>query len=266
VKQAVAQTYEQARRMNAPRAIALCQCFNGALEFQAGNWREAEAALRDSIKLHREIGAASGEALACQRLGALLTARGQLDEAMAVLEEGVIAAEHALLRAHCLARLYATMVRNRLDAGDVATAAHALAQGLAMHERHGHCHTCDALLFPVAVSLRIRQGELAAAEDFCNQFEQAAQKYASRMWIAMALASRAELTAAQGDWDGAIAGYDQAHENFAAAGNLYESACCLAAAGAARLRRGAVGDVEAAQRAMEEAQAIGERIGFPMAN
>jgi len=62
-------TQAQAKRMNAPRAIALCQCFNGALEFQAGRWDEAEAALRNSIQLHREIAAASGEALACQRLG-----------------------------------------------------------------------------------------------------------------------------------------------------------------------------------------------------
>ena len=31
--------------MGAPRAIALCQCFTGALEFQAGHWVEAEAAL-----------------------------------------------------------------------------------------------------------------------------------------------------------------------------------------------------------------------------
>ena len=44
-------TLAQARRMGAPRAIALCQCFNGALEYQAGHWREAEAALRESIRL-----------------------------------------------------------------------------------------------------------------------------------------------------------------------------------------------------------------------
>ncbi len=62
--------------MGAPRAIALCQCFNGALEFQAGYWIEAESVLRESVKLYRELGAASGEALALQRLGILLTARG----------------------------------------------------------------------------------------------------------------------------------------------------------------------------------------------
>lgn len=250
--------------MNAPRAIALCQCFNGALEFQAGNWREAEVALRDSIKLYREIGAASGEAVACQRLGALLTARGQLVEGQKVLEEGVIAAEHALMRTHCLARLYATLVRNRLEAGDIAAAEHALTQGLAMHERHGHCHTCDALLLPVAVSLRIQQGQLAAAEDFCNQLEQTAQKYASRVWTAMALASRAELSTAQGDWDRAIESYTQAHEGFAAGGNLYESACCLAAVSAIRAQRGASGDAEAAQAAQAQVKTIEERLGVPI--
>ena len=91
---------QQARRMGAPRAIALSQSFNGALEFQAGNWSEAEAALRESIQLFRQIGAAGGEALSCQRLGVLQTARGQLDEALSTLGDGVVAAKHALLRAH----------------------------------------------------------------------------------------------------------------------------------------------------------------------
>src|SRR5262245_1753350 len=104
--------------MSAPRAIALCQCFNGALEYQAGHWQEAETALEESIRLYRQIGAASGEALACQRLGVLQTAGGRLDEALAVLEEGVVAAERALMRAHCLTRLYAAMARNRLAADD----------------------------------------------------------------------------------------------------------------------------------------------------
>ena len=58
---------EQAQRMSAPRAVALCQCFNGALEFQAGNWKGAEASLRESIALYSEIGAASGEAWTSSR-------------------------------------------------------------------------------------------------------------------------------------------------------------------------------------------------------
>ncbi len=67
---------QQAQRMGAPRAIALCQNFNGALELQAGHWAEAETALQESIDLFRQIGAAGGEALSCQRLGILASFQG----------------------------------------------------------------------------------------------------------------------------------------------------------------------------------------------
>ena len=261
VQQAVSTTYEQARRMGAPRAIALCQCFTGALEFQAGHWAAAEAALRESIQLYGEIGAASGEALAYQRLGVLQTARGQLAEALATLEAGVTTAERALMRAHCLTRLYAAMTRNRLAAGDVHAADQALALGLAMSERHGHCTTCDALLLPVAVSVRVTQGDLVAAETFCRQLDTAAEQYASRMWVAMARQARGELAAAQSWLDDALRYYAEAQVGYAAAGNDYEAARCLAAAAALRRVRGAPDDLAAAQATQTEAQRIFERLG-----
>ena len=261
MKQAVSTTHEQARRMGAPRAIALCQCFNGALEFQAGHWTAAEAALRESIQLYREIGAASGEALACQRLGVLQTARGQLAEGQTTLEEGVMAAEQALMRAHCLARLYAAMARNRLAAGDLSAAEQALALGLAMSERHGHCATCDALLLPAAVSVRVAAGDFAAAEQFCRQLDAAAEQYASRMWLAMARQSRGELAVAQGRLDAALDDYAEAQAGYTAAGNEYESARCLAAAAALRLGRGAPDDLATAQGMQTKARRIFERLG-----
>lgn len=261
MKQAVSATQEQAQRMNAPRAIALCQCFNGALEFQAGHWAEAEAALRQSIDLHRELGAASGEALARQRLGVLQTARGQLTEAMTSFEEGVVVAERAVMRAHCLTRLYASMTRNRLAAGDVEAADQYLALGLAMGERHGNCATCDSLLLPAAVSTRLAQENFADAEQFCRRLEEAAEKYASRTWIAMARQSRGELAAAQGDLDRAIDCYAEAGRAFSEAGNQYEAARCLAVMASVRQARGAADDLALAQAALLEAQQIFERLG-----
>ncbi len=247
--------------MNAPRAIALCQCFNGALEFQAGHWADAEEALRQSIQLHRELGAASGEALAWQRWGVLQTARGQLDEAMTSFEEGVMVAERAVMRAHCLTRLYASMTRNRLAAGDVAAADQYLALGLAMGERHGNCATCDSLLFPAAVSTRVAQHNFADAEHFCRRLEEAAEKYASRTWIAMARQSRGELAAAQGDLDRAIDCYTEADEAFSTAGNQYEAARCLEAIVELRLARHKIDDLEVARAARLESRHIFERVG-----
>ncbi|HET7088828.1 MAG TPA: hypothetical protein VFL17_09275 [Anaerolineae bacterium] len=261
MKQTVAATQEQARRMNAPRAIALCQCFNGTLEFQAGHWAEADVALRESIKLHRELGAASGEALAWQRLGVLQTARRQLDEAMASFDEGVVVAERAVMRAHCLARLYASMTRNRLIAGDVQAADQYLALGLAMGQRHGNCATCDSLLFPAAVGVRAAQGDFAAAEAFCGKMDEAAERYASRVWIAMARQSRGELTAAEGKIDEALAHYAEAHAAYSAAGNEYEAARCLESTAHLHQKRRAAGDAQMAQSAQAEARQIFERLG-----
>jgi len=257
----VSTTHAQARRMGAPRAIALCQCFNGALEFQAGHWADAEAALRESIQLYREIGAASGEALACQRLGVLQTARGQLAEGLATLEEGVVAAERALMRAHCLTRLYAALARNRIAAGDLAAADQVLELGLVMSERHGHCTTCDALLLPAAVSVRVAQRDLEAAEDFCRKLDAAAAEYASRTWVAMARQARGELTAAQGDLDAALRYYTEAHAAYAAASNAYEAARCLAAAAELRRVRRAPGDIETACAEQAEVQRAFELLG-----
>jgi tetratricopeptide (TPR) repeat protein len=257
----VTTTLAQAQRMGATRAIALCHCFAGALEFQSGHWSTAADALHKSIQLYREIGAASGEALACQRLGALQTAHGQLAEGLATLEEGLAAAERALMRAHCLTRVYATIVRNRLTAADLPTADQALTLGLAMSERHGNCATCDALLLPVAISVRLAQGDLRAAEPLCHQLDEAAEKYASHTWVAMARQSRAELAKAQGKLNDALSYYAEALTGFRTAGNEYESARCLIATASVLLTRNASGDNEAAYAAQEEAERVLEQLG-----
>lgn len=184
--------------------------------------------MRESIRLHREIGAASGEALASQRLGVLLTTQGKLDEAKTIMEEGLLTAEHALLRAHCQTRLYAALARNRLATGDLAAAEDALAQGLAMSERHGHCTTCDALLLPSAISVRAAQHAWPAAEVFCQKLDEAAAEYGSRTWFAMARQARGELAAAQGKRAEALALYAEAQSAFTLAGNRAEAERCQA--------------------------------------
>jgi tetratricopeptide (TPR) repeat protein len=242
--------------MSAPRAVALCRCFNGALEFQAGNWADAETSLRESIALYRELGAASGEAIARQQLSVVLTARRQFDEALALLEEGTVVAERAVMRAHCLARIYASMARNRLQAGDVPAAAEALDQGLHMSERHGNCATCDALLYPVAVSVRLAQGNLQEATSFCLQLSEEAVRYGSRTWIAMARQVQGEVAAARGDLDKALTAFNKAARGFRQAEFDYEAARCLQAIADVRQARSAPEDEGKAAQARRRAQQI----------
>jgi len=249
--------------MGAPRAIALCQCFNGALEYQAGHWDEAESALNESIKLYRELGAASGEALAWQRLGVLQTARGQIETAMASFEEGILAAERAVMRAHCQARLYAAMTRNRLIATDVQAAEQYLALGLEMSRRHGNCATCDALLLPAAVSLCVLQRRLEQAEEFCRQLEEAADQYASRMWVAMARQARGELLSAQNRLEEALEKYEEAYRAYQAAGHDYEAARCLSAMADLHVARRGPQDRQRAVAIRRQAQTLFEQLGAP---
>lgn len=251
----------QAKRMGAPRAIALCQCFYGALEYQAGHWDAAEAALTESIQTYRELGAASGEALAWQRLGVLQTNRSQLDQAMSSFEEGILAAKRAVMRAHCQARLYASMTRNRLIAGDLQAANQYLSLGLEMSERHGNCATCDALLLPAAVSLRIAQGKIEQADRFCRNLERIAEQYASNMWVAMARQSRGKLLAAQGRLEEAIESYQQAYEAYRAAGHEYETACCLLALADLHAARRSPSDEQHAVAIRRQVQALFEKLG-----
>src|SRR6266581_615336 len=261
VKQTVTATLRQAQRMGAARAVALCHCFDGALEFQSGHWASAEESLRAAIQLYRQIGAAFGESLSCQRLGALLTAKGSIEEGLVILQEGLAAAERALVRAHCLTRLNASLVRNRLAAGDLLAADEALTLGLAMSERHGNCSTCYALLLPAAISLRVAQGDLSTALHFCQQLDQAAAKYASQMWVEMARQAHGELGAAQGELKDALNAYAQALSGFRSAGNEYEAARCLAALAAIHLTRNAASDTVMSRQEQEEAQQIFERLG-----
>jgi ATP/maltotriose-dependent transcriptional regulator MalT len=220
---------EQAKRMGAPRAMALCECFTGALEFQAGHWDAGEAALRQSIARYHEIDAASGEALASQRLGVLLTARGKYDEAQEILHNGIAVAENAIMRAHCLTRLYAALARNRLESGNIEEATKALALGIEMGERHGNCTTCNALLLPAAVSVRVAEGDLEGAQSFCEQLETSAESYESRTWIGIARQARALILTAQNNYQSAVEQYTLAHDDFRTANYDYEAARCQAA-------------------------------------
>jgi len=226
LKQMVDTMLQQAQRMSAPRAIALCQCFGGALEFQVGHWEQAAAMLQESIRLHRQIGSAAGEALACQRLGVLFTAQGEIDKALRVLEEGILAGERAIMRAHCLIRLYAALTRNRLDYGDIATAQQTLRLGMNTRDRHGNCKSCDSLLLPVAVSVSIVQNDLTLAGEFCQQLDNAAARYHSHAWRAMASKANGELELARKNYQQAFDAFTAATRDFEAAGYVYEAQQC----------------------------------------
>jgi tetratricopeptide (TPR) repeat protein len=219
--------------MGAPRAIALCRSFGGFLRFQLGDWSPAESELREAIALYRDIGSASGEALSLQRLGVILTARGAIEEGMAALEEGIAAAERATMRSHCLTRLYASMARNSLAAGNPLAAEELIAAGEETAGRHGYCLTCNALLLPEAVRTRIAVGQVDVADREAGELEEISRRFGSSAWSAMALHARARVLAARKEWEGAYRHFGDARRTFQSIQSRYEAARCLVGQAAA---------------------------------
>lgn len=247
--------------MGAPRAIALCECFLGAVDFQQGDWTRAEETLRQSVERYHEIAAASGEALACQRLGAVLTAMGRFDEAMEIFERGIRVTEGSQMRAHCQVRLYACMAQNRLSAQDREGAHYFLQQGLRTLERHGACVTCNALLYPVAVRIHLADGNLKEADAFGRLLETAAARYGSRGWSAMAAHMCGLIQHHQGRLDEAAAALRHAMDVFRSMGQPYDAALAAVDQVQVLMQRNKPGDGPEARRLLGEAEQTFRRVG-----
>ncbi|MBI2213849.1 MAG: hypothetical protein HYU52_09390 [Acidobacteria bacterium] len=198
------------------RAVALARCFGGAVDFQRGRWSSAEQKLRESVQLYRSIGGAFGEAIALQRLGVLLTARGDVAGALGVIDEGVVAGDRAVLRSHCLTRLFAARARNRLAAGDHRGAAESIRAGEETGSRHARCVTCNALLLPEIVRVALGQGDGKRARVAADELGRVAAQYGSRAWRAMAWQSEARVEARS------ATGTERALDRFESAAALYE--------------------------------------------
>ena len=249
--------------MGAPRAVALCFNFRGALNFQSGYWSDAETGLRDAVDIYRQVGSAAGEALSLQRLGVLLTAKGELDEAQECLNSGLVVAERAAMRSHCLTRLHASLIRNRLAADDKEGLDLSLAEGLEVAKRHGDCVTCNALLLPEVAAAEIKRGNIDAADKAAQQLAKTAEEFDSRSWAAMAAQARGRVALAQGNTEEATTLFDNAFTAFNEVGQPYDAARCRRLQAESRRAAGGKGSKKEADELAAEAQSMFDDIGAP---
>jgi len=232
----------------APTALATARAIEGALSFGAGRLDLAEAELREARALFQKGGSAFGEAFALDRLAAVLTARGSLEEGMAVLGEGVLVAERASLRRHALSRLHATVAHNRLAAGAVYTAEDALREASELLVRHGECAVCHALFRPELARLQLARGRVQEAAADASELEALAARHGGRALSAVARRTRGRVLAAEGRHAAAAAALREAAGAFEQLGAVVDGA--LTAELAARALR-AGGPVESAGEAEE---------------
>jgi hypothetical protein len=94
--------------------------------------------------------------------------------------------------------------------------------------------------------------------------EEAADRYASSMWVAMARQSRAELLAAQGRSQQALATYQEALTAYEVAGHDYEAARCLMAMATVHRKGDSGEDEEEAVGYEKQARQLLARLGAPL--
>jgi tetratricopeptide (TPR) repeat protein len=226
----------RAEQVGNVRAMALCHHGIGATRYLTGHWRPAEAALRRGIELASSVGSTFGVLLGEHRLAILETASGRLEPAerrLCAALEAALGSDNVMVLEHSPTRLLAALAQNRLAAGDTDGAAAALDRGLeasaAVAAGFGECVTCDVLLYPVAVAVRLARGELDEAERACQRVEDSTTWFHSRAWIASAYEVRGLLACASGDRDVAADRLGRARAAFADLGQPYDEARCSAA-------------------------------------
>lgn len=234
---------QRAEQIGNVRAEALCHHGLGAVRFLTGEWAAAEVSLRRGIELASSVGSTFGVLLGEHRLANLETASGRFDDAAERLRaalDAALASGNPMVLEHSPTRLLTALAANRLAAGDLEGATDALergfeAQAAVVAQGLGECVTCDVLLYPVAVAVRLARGELAEAEASCRRVEESTTWFHSRVWIATAHETRALLARAEGDIDFAADQFEQARAGFAALGQPFDEARCLAEVEAATL-------------------------------
>ena len=115
-----------------------------------GRPRPRSCELQQSIELHHDIAATSGEAAALQRLAEVHLARGDNDEANRLLNQALPLARWSAIALHLLQRIFGTMI---LAAPDPASARAVVDRAEATLGTEDACPFCDIMLaIPAAIA------------------------------------------------------------------------------------------------------------------
>lgn len=204
--------------------MAMCNMFVGTAEYMQGKFHGALENLLKARRLYQEIGAAGGEAIALQRLGVVATALGRLDEGHEYLQEGLRIAEQAMMKPHCLVRLYAALGRNRLEAAEYPGLLKAVEAGLEVEAQHGHCVTCNVMLYPVATMAFLTNGDLEKAQFYAAKAEESATAFGSNYFFGLTCQVQGMVHGFREEWEAAIQKLRKAKQEFEKINVIYEAA------------------------------------------
>jgi tetratricopeptide (TPR) repeat protein len=187
---------DSANRAGAIRAVAFATALIGEAALLADDLDLAERELRDSVDLHREIGAPAGEAHSLQRLAEVLLARGDAGGANRLLNRALPLARWSNLAMHLLHRIFGTMIA----AADGAHSARAIVdQARATLSTTDTCFFCEVMLAVPAAIACADVGDVDDARMYIADAERSADLWQGTAWQAAILEARAHLARAEAD-------------------------------------------------------------------
>lgn len=222
---------EQAATVGDLRCVAVCHYALGSMDLFRGRLQEADEHLTRALALHERIGSPAGAAYALARKVSLRTASGDGSSGWVFLQHGIEAAERAVVRDHCLQRLYGAGIRNRLDAGDMANAAELVRQAEESEKRNGVCPSCSGELYPALASFHLASRDIRKAEEYAEKARALAEAGHNESGEAEALRVQGEVQAARGDLLQAEQCFQQAAAMFRRLERRYELGMTLQAWG-----------------------------------
>jgi DNA-binding SARP family transcriptional activator/tetratricopeptide (TPR) repeat protein len=221
---ALRRTAEQA---GVARGVAFATVLRGQAEMLAGLLAPAEQHLREAVTLHRDIGAAAGEAHSVTRLAEALTAQGHNEQARALLDEALRIARWTPLSKHLVLRIQGAMIR---AARDLTEARALVDQAQATVGPEDRCPLCDIMLWVPAATVCAQAGDVERAAAYLELAEQSARMWNGVAWSAAVLEARAHLQLASGNRAEGMRLLREAADRFATAGQPPDAVRCAAAA------------------------------------
>ncbi len=212
-----------AERAGALRAVAFATSVIGEAAYLSGDLDLATRELQQSIELHHEIAATTGESAALQRLAEVHVARGDADEANHLLQRAFTLARWSALARHLIQRIYGTMIS---AAPDAATACAVVERAEAALGADDNCPFCDVMLAVPATIACADAGDLPSARRHLQTAQRSARLWEGRAWEAAIAEARAHIAAATGDLGTATHDISTAVDTFVAAGQPLDAERC----------------------------------------
>ncbi len=196
---------EHAATLGDLRCVAVCHYALGSMALLRGHPEQAEQNLEEALELNHRIGSPAGVAYTLARQASLRTGQGDAEAGWALVQEGLEVAQQAAVWDHCLQRLCATGIWNRLEAGDLASAEELAQTARKLEEERRTCTVCSLQMYPALAAFCLASGDLEIAWAYTEKAQQIVELSQNQAGQAQVLQVRGEIHAARGELDEAQA-------------------------------------------------------------